>query len=151
MEPMTNYIVPPDILAKAWVLFHQTSAVVFRAFSKRVRPAGVTLEQTRVLFVLSRASSPLTRTEISRIVVRRPHTITALLQGMQRAGLIEKIKDDRNKKLVKVVMTQKGKKALKQVLQSQLAMKLTSSLSSEELYQLIGIMEKLHDAAVREL
>jgi len=146
-----SYVVPPDLLAKAWVLFHQTSAMVYRAFSKRVRPAGVSLEQTRVLFVVSRASSPLTRTEISRIVVRRPHTITALLQGMQRAGLIEKIKDDKNKKLVRAEMTKKGKEALKQVLQNQLAMELTSSLSSEEFYQLIGILEKLRDAAVRDL
>ena len=145
-----SYAVPSDIITKAWVLFDQTSAVVYRAFSKRVRPTGVSLEQTRVLFALSRASSPLTRTEISRVVVRRPHTITALLQGMQRAGLIAKIRDDKNKKLVMVEMTQKGKEALKQVLQSQPAMELISSLSGEELHQLIGILEKLRDAALRE-
>jgi len=146
-----SYVLPPDIVAKAWLLFDQTSAVVHRAFSKRVRPAGVSLEQTRVLFALSRASSPLTRTEISRVVVRRPHTITALLQGMERADLIAKIKDDENKKLVTVEMTKKGKQVLKQVLQNQLAIELISSLSSEEIYQLTGILEKLHDAALREL
>ena len=146
-----SYVVPPAIVTKAWVLFDQTSAVIYRAFVKRTRSAGVSLEQTRVLFAMSRAPSPLTRTEISRVVVRRPHTITALLQGMQRAGLIEKIKDDKNKKLVRAEMTKKGKEALKQVLQNQLAMELTSSLSSEEFYQLIGILEKLRDAALREL
>jgi DNA-binding MarR family transcriptional regulator len=144
-------IVPPDILAKTWVLFHQTSDAVYRASSKRLRPAGVSLEQARVLFVLSRSSSPPTRTEISRVVMRKPHTITALLQGMQRAGLIARIKDDRNKKLVRVVMTQKGKEAWKRVVQSELATELTASLSNEEFCQLSSILEKLRDAALREL
>ena len=146
-----SYVVPPDIVTKVWVLFDQTSAMIYRAFAKRTRSVGVSLEQTRVLFALSRASSPLTRTEISRVVVRRPHTITALLQGMERADLIAKIKDDENKKLVTVEMTKKGKQVLKQVLQNQLAIELISSLSSEEIYQLTGILEKLHDAALREL
>jgi len=83
--------------------------------------------------------------------MRKPHTITALLQGMQRAGLIARIKDDRNKKLVRVVMTQKGKEAWKRVVQSELATELTASLSNEEFCQLSSILEKLRDAALREL
>jgi DNA-binding MarR family transcriptional regulator len=143
--------VPPNILAKTWVLFDQTSYAVYRASSKRVQSAGVSLEQTRVLFVLSRASSPPTCADISRAVMRKRHTVTALLQGMERADLIARIKDDRNKKLVRVVMTQKGKEAWKRVVQTELATELTASLSSEEYYQLSNILEKLRDTALREL
>ena len=78
-------------------------------------------------------------------------SITALLQGMERAGLIARIKDDRNKKLVRVVMTEKGKEAWKRVVQSELATELAAFLSSEEFYQLSGILERLRDTAVREL
>lgn len=140
-----------DIVAKTWVLFHQAPDAVYRVSSKRLRPAGVTLEQSRVLFVLSRSSSPPSRTEIGRILMRKPHTVTALLNGMQRAGLIRRIKDDENENLLRVVMTEKGRDAWKQILQSKLATILTSTLSKEEFYQLSGILEKLRDAALREL
>ena len=70
---------------------------------------------------------------------------------MQKAGLIARIKDDRNKKLVRVVMTQKGKETWKQIVKSHLATELISSLTSEEFNQLNIILEKLLHAALAEL
>jgi DNA-binding MarR family transcriptional regulator len=148
---MLHDFVSDDLVAKTWVLLNQVAHAAYGATSKRLRPLGVTPEQARVLLILSRSSSPPTRTEISRIVMRKPHTITALLNGMQKAGLIRRIKDDKNNKLVRIVMTQKGSEVFKQVLQTQLAMRLTSSLSSEEFYQLSRILERLRDAVLREL
>jgi len=83
--------------------------------------------------------------------MRKPQTITSLLHGMQKAGLIARIKDDRNKKLVRVVMTQKGKETWKQIVKSHLATELISSLTSEEFNQLNIILEKLLHAALAEL
>ena len=143
--------VSDDIVAKAWVLLYQTSDAFYRASSKRLRPFGVSVERARVLLVLSRSSSPPTCSEISRVLMRKPHTITALVNGMQRAGLIRRIKDERNQKLVRVVMTEKGWDVWKESLQSELAMELGSSLSRGEYYQLSSMLERLRDAALREL
>ncbi len=143
-------LVSDDIVAKMWTVFPKASDAACRAASKRLRPVGVTLQQARALLVLSRSSSPPTCTEISRILMRKPHTITALLNGMQRAGLIRRVKDDGNQKLERVVMTQKGKEVWKQVLQTQLSMEFTSFLSIGEFYQLVSMLEKVRDAALRQ-
>jgi DNA-binding MarR family transcriptional regulator len=151
IKPIMSDLVSDNIAVKTWLLFYRTAVALYGAASKRLRPAGVSPGQARVLLVLSESSSPPTGTEISRIVGTKPHTITVLLNGMQRAGLIRRIKDDKNRKLVRVVMTQKGKKAWKQVLQIQLGIELTSLLSSEEFYQLDSILEKLLDGVHRGL
>ena len=140
-----------NAVARMWTTLLQASDAASKASTKMLRPLGVSLPQARVLLVLSRSSSPLTRTEISRIVMRRPHTITALLNGMQRGGLIRRIKDDRNQQLVRIVMTEKGREIWKQVLQTQLSLEFTSPLSIEQFHQLISMLEKVRDAALRQL
>jgi DNA-binding MarR family transcriptional regulator len=83
--------------------------------------------------------------------MRKPHTITALLNGMERAVLLRRIKDERNQKLLRVEMTEKGKEAWKRGVQSQLARELICSLDWEEFHLLSRMLEKLCDVAVREL
>lgn len=140
-----------DIVFRTWVLFHQAPRTVYNAASKRLRPAGVSLEQALLLFVLSKSPCPPNRAEIAQVLFRRPHTVTALLNGMQRAGLITRIRDDKNYKVRRVVMTEKGKEVFKQTQQTQLVIDLTSCLSRNELRQLSSILQKLRDVAVGEL
>ena len=83
--------------------------------------------------------------------MRKPHTVTALLNRMQSAGLISRIIDRENKKVVRVLMTPKGTEALKKVLRVQVERKMMVFLSSEEFQQMRGILEKLRDAALNEL
>lgn len=143
--------VSDDIVARMWVLLNQAFNAAYTVTSKKLRPWGISSQQAHVLLVLSGSSSPPTCTEISRIVMRKPHTVTALLNGMQRAGLIKRIKDDHNQKLVRVVMTKKGKEMWKQIVQTQLAISMISFLSVEEIQQLNSTLEKLRDAAFRQL
>ena len=140
-----------SIVFRAWVLFHQAPHAVYRASSRRLRSVGVTFEQAFLLFVLSMSPRPPTRTEIAQALVRRPHTVTALLNGMERAGLVTRIKDEKNRRVIRIVMTEKGEEAFKQAQETRLAVDLTSSLSREEFYQLSSILEKLRDVALGEL
>jgi DNA-binding MarR family transcriptional regulator len=142
--------VSDDIVAKMWTVLPQAADATFRAASKALRPVGVSVQQARVLRILSMSSPPPTCSEISRIVMRKPHTVTALLNGMQKAGLIKRIKDKGNRKLVKVVMTPKGREVLKQILQTPLSLEFTSFLSIEEFHQLVSMLEKVRDAALRQ-
>ena len=142
---------PDESLANMWVVLNQAYNAAYRATSNRLQPFGISNQQAWVLLILSTSSSPPTCTEISRIVMRKPHTVTALLNGMQRAGMITRIKDDHNQKLVRVVMTEEGKEVWKQLMRIQLAIGYTSLLSSGEICQLSSMLEKLRDAAVRQL
>jgi DNA-binding MarR family transcriptional regulator len=151
MESNKDDLASVDTVDEAWVLLNQAFDAAYRAASKKLQPIGVSPEQARLLVILGTSSYPPTCTEISRIVMRKPHTITALLNGMQRAGLIRRIKDERNQKLVRVVMTKKGREVRKQILQTHLSLELRSSMSRGEFYQLISALEKLRDTALKQL
>jgi DNA-binding MarR family transcriptional regulator len=144
-------LVSDDITAKTWVLLNQAADAAYRATSKRLRAVGVSFEQARVLFILGASSSSPTRTELSRILMRKPHTVTDLLNGMQRAGLIRRIKDEGNHKLVRVVLTKKGREMRKQVSLAPMPIELTSFLSSRELHQLSSMLEKVRNVALEQL
>ena len=143
-------LVSDDIVARMWTVLHQASDAASRAASKRFRPLGVSFQQVYVLLILARSASPPTCSEISRIVMRRPHTVTALLNGMQKAGLIKRVKDKGNQQLVRIVMTPKGREVWKQVLKTQLSIEFTSFLSTEEFHQVVRILKKIRDAALEQ-
>ena len=123
-----------DAIGNTWLLLNQAYDAVYRVTSEKLRHIGISPEQARLLFALSRSSNPPTRIEISQILMRKPHTITALLNRMQSAGLISRIIDRENKKLVRVVVTPKGAEALRKVLRVQVERKMMVFLSSEEFH-----------------
>jgi DNA-binding MarR family transcriptional regulator len=143
-------LVSDDIVARMWTVLHQASDAASRAAAKRFRPLGVSFQQVYVLLILARSASPPTGSEISRIVMRKPHTVTALLNGMQRAGLIKRVKDKGNQKLVRIVMTEKGKQVWEQVMQTPLSIEFTSFLSIREFHELVRMLENVRDAALRQ-
>ena len=143
-------LVSDDIVAKMWTVLHQASDAASRVASKRFRPLGVSSQQVYVLLILARSASPPTCSEISRIVMRRPHTVTALLNGMQRAGLIKRVKDKESQKLVRIVMTEKGRQVWEKVMQTPLSLEFTSLLSIGEFRQLVSMLEKVRDSALRQ-
>ena len=143
-------LVSDDIVARMWTVLHQASDAASRAASKRFRPLGVSFQQVYVLLILARSASAPTCSDISRIVMRRPHTVTALLNGMQRAGLIKRVKDKKNQKLVRIVMTKKGRQIWEKVMQTPLSIEFTSFLSIREFYELVRMLEIVRDAALRQ-
>ena len=51
-----------------------------------------------------------TPAEISRWLMRKPHTITHLLNRMEKCGQIKKVKDLKRKNQIRIALTEKGKR-----------------------------------------
>ena len=62
------------------------------------------------MFVVQALGNKATPAALSRHIIRQPHTVSALVDRMARRGLVKKVKDLDRKNLVRVVMTEKGKK-----------------------------------------
>jgi DNA-binding MarR family transcriptional regulator len=70
---------------------------------------GVTLSQCHALDLLSKKGS-LTMNELSRQMGLAKSTMTRIVNNMVREGWIDQVKDQRDKRLVNVRLTQEGKK-----------------------------------------
>ena len=52
-----------------------------------------------------------TPAKMSRILVRQPHTVSAIIDRMVKNGFLKKVKDMERKNWVRVIVTEKGEKA----------------------------------------
>ncbi|MDD5191488.1 MAG: MarR family transcriptional regulator, partial [Dehalococcoidales bacterium] len=94
-----------------WALLRQTRDAMVKARDRELEKHGSSTIQAAVLFTIQDIGPEATPAEISRRMVREPHSISGLLSRMEKQGLIKRVKDLPKKNMVRVTLTAKGKEA----------------------------------------
>jgi DNA-binding MarR family transcriptional regulator len=134
-----------------WLLLTHTRYAVFRAREKELQRYGVSPEQVGLLFVVQALGNKATPAAISRHIIRQPHTVSALVDRMARRGLVKKVKDLDRKNLVRVVMTEKGKKTYDLSTKRGPIHRIMGILSPEEKQEFRTHLEKILAKARKEI
>ena len=133
------------------LLLAQTRDAIYRARRKQLRRYNITPRQSVALFVIHSAGDKATPANISRWLFRESHTVSELLSRMERQGLVRRVKDLGKKNLVRIELTEKGRKTYHQSAKQQSISDVMSSLSEEECQQLMSYLQILRDNAMKEL
>ncbi|MFQ5996469.1 MAG: MarR family winged helix-turn-helix transcriptional regulator [Dehalococcoidales bacterium] len=133
-----------------WLILHVRRAMR-KLRAKELFQYGITPEEAAVLFVVQAIGDKATPAEIARYLLREPHTISGLLSRMVGDGLVRKTKDLARKNRVRVLLTDKGRKAYKQSTKRESVHRVMSCLSEEERQQLRAPLGKLCQKALEEL
>jgi DNA-binding MarR family transcriptional regulator len=136
---------------KLWVLLNQAADTTLRARQKELDRYGISSAEAALLFAVQAIGERATPAEITRWLLREPHTVTELLNRMEKGGLVKKSKDLERKNLVRVSITEKGRQAYEQSTKRKSIHKVISSLSQQERQQLRLYLEKLRNKALGEL
>lgn len=147
----TNSRISADEDYNLWVLLGQASDATLRARQKELDRYGMSAAEAAVLFVIQAIGERATPTEITRWLLREPHTVSELLSRMEKEGLVTKTKDLERKNLVRVAITEKGQQAYHRSMKRKSIHKVMSSLSEEEHRQLRSYLERLRDRALKQL
>lgn len=91
-----------------WVLLTQLTEGMLKANDKDLRPCGISSVQFTVLWIVSTASEPPTASELARRVQRKPSSIYALLDRMEKQGLLKIVRTTKGKPEVRALLTKKG-------------------------------------------
>jgi DNA-binding MarR family transcriptional regulator len=134
-----------------WMLLTHTRYAIYRAREKELQRYGVSPEQVGVLFIVQALGNKATPSEISRYILRQPHSVSALIERMSEKGLVKKVHDLDKKNLVRVSLTDKGKKLYDNSTKRGPIHKIMGILSNEERTQLKNILDKLHLHARKEI
>ena len=137
----------PDPYWQAWAVLVQTRHLLHETLKKAMEPLGISPRQAAVLFIVDGIDNPATPAEISRWLNRERPSVSVLLERMKRKGLIEKTKDFERKNLVRVTLTEKGKETLDCLMDMKIVAAVFSTLSEEELQQLMSWLTILSDSA----
>ena len=135
-----------DLTYDVLLLMAQTSDVIYRSLEAELDEKDITLAQLRLLLVLSRQDRPLTPAELCRYLFRKSQTMTNMLNRLEERGYVEIVPDQKDKRLVMVHMTGKGKQLLNVHSQwiSKAADEIVSCFSEDELQQFKGYLTRLH-------
>lgn len=144
-----NSMLSADQDYNLWVLLRQTRDALVRAREKELEKYGISSIQAAVLFNLQAIGDEATPAELSRRLVREPHSVSGLLNRMEKQGLITRNRDLPKRNMVRVMMTEKGKQAY-ELSKKRVSMHDTLAiLSEQERNQLWNTLEKLRDRALK--
>lgn len=132
-------------------LLDQTSDIVLRIRARELAPAGISAIEAAALFALANARQATTPAEISRWTLRESHSTSKLLQRMEAKGLVTRSSDLERRNLVRVAMTDEGRKAYEHSLKRETVPDAMTCLVPSEREQLDVLLRKLLQASLTEL
>jgi len=114
---------------------------------------GLTPQQHAVLIAIKYINDPVKPTDVARWLDRNTNSITLIIDRMEKDGLVKRIRDLRDRRSLRLVMTQKGKEVLEQATVPgwELVQELLSCLSEEDMETFNGLMEKVREKAFQYL
>lgn len=117
----------------------------------RMEAIGLSRGQGFVLFRLGHENG-LAQTELARQTMVRPATLTAVLQRMESAGLIERNTDPTDQRVSRVYLTAKGEEARgrAETIWREIGTELRAILSADERAVLVSLLRKLRTALATE-
>ena len=134
-----------------WWLMLLTRRTMYKARSRELYQYGITPEEAAVLFVTKAVGRKTTPAEISRWLLREPHSVSYLLRRMEKEGLIKMVKDLDRKNLIRVALTQKGHNAYRHSTSREVMHSILAPLSEEERQQLRSYLHKLLNEALKKI
>ncbi len=131
-----------------WILINTTRHAIFRSRTAELSEIGLTIGQSKLLFVVDALGKDATITAIGKQFFRVSHTITSLVTTAVKKGLVRREKDPYNKKIVRIVMTDAGRAAYEKSKKIDSIKRIMSGLSETRRKQLIKALEIiLHQAS----
>jgi DNA-binding MarR family transcriptional regulator len=79
-----------------------------RAQADRLAPLGLTPAQERALRMITRSEEPLRMTELADRLGIVPRSVTTVIDALERAGLVRRETDPRNRRAIRLHLTDHG-------------------------------------------
>jgi DNA-binding MarR family transcriptional regulator len=97
-----------------WSLFDRTRFAISRLRELELAQFGLSIEQSSIFHILSLYNSSTTARELEALTMRQHHSISALVNGMTKRGLIKKSKNPGEKRY-KIVLSEEGRELFSKV------------------------------------
>ncbi|NLE08451.1 MAG: MarR family transcriptional regulator [Dehalococcoidales bacterium] len=134
-----------------WVLFSQTRDAIVKVRERELQSYGISERHSQLLFIIKLIGRDATPAGIARWLFREPHSISEILNRMEKQGLIRKVKDLKRKNQVRIEITEKGEDQYRRSFIPRNIPDTFSKLSEGEQRQFIAILMKLRETAIEDI
>jgi len=145
----TNFEENGNLILKLWYMSHRTRALLKMCEDQIYGEYNLTMEQYSVLAAIKHIGGPARPTDIAQWLGRSTNTISMIVDRMVKAGLVRRVRDRRDRRVVNVSITSKGENALKPATLAgwEFIRKITLPLADEDKHTFI----RLHDTLRYEI
>ena len=147
----TKFYSDGDEFQDLYQVFDQARHLTYRAREKELQRYNLTPEQAQVLLIIQAIEDRATPVEISRLILREPHSVSAMVDRMEKKGLVVKVKDLKAKNMIRVAITDKGREAYEITTKRGPIRSIMSALDEDERRQFSQYLEKIMEKASEEL
>ncbi|MCX6010296.1 MAG: MarR family transcriptional regulator [Chloroflexi bacterium] len=139
-----------NTILRLWLLLHRVHDALALCEDFTFRRYGLTMEQFGVLSTVKGSAGSLRPTDLAQWLERSPNSVSMLVDRMVKAGLVRRIRDRADRRVVNVTLTSKGENALEPAAPAgwELVQKILSPLSDEDKHALAGLLETVKGEAL---
>jgi DNA-binding MarR family transcriptional regulator len=132
-----------------WMLLHQTYDAIYKCDDILFADVGLSPQQYIVLIAIKYIKAPATPTEIAHWTDRDISSITLILNRMEKDGLVTRVENQTDRRIVKIVATEKGKQLFEKasLVGWDMVQEILSGIAENELKTLDNILEKIRQKA----
>lgn len=134
-----------------WLLLRHARDAVAKARDYELDEIGLSRIQAGILYVVKTSTTPVTPAEISRWLLREPHTVKVDLDHMEKLDLITRVKDLPRRNLIRVSLTEKGEEAFDKSMEMPVIHRIMGTLPAAERESLRKLLDKLRNQALEEM
>jgi DNA-binding MarR family transcriptional regulator len=141
----TNFEENGNLVLRLWYMSHRTRALFKMCEDQIYGEYNLTMEQYAVLAAIKHIGGPARPTDIARWLGRSTNSISMIVDRMVKAGLVRRVRDRRDRRVVNVSITSKAEKALKPAILAgwEFIQKITSPIAYEDKHTFIRLHEAL--------
>lgn len=125
--------------------------IVFEVREKELAQFGLRPRHSAVIYAIKTLGEKATPGEIANIVFRKPHSVSVMLNRMEKKGLIKKNKAPGGGNRIIVTLTKKGEEAFEKASQRESLNRIFSVLTQTQRKQMQAGFKKLWESGIKEL
>ena len=140
---MSERIISRSLKSKVWDTFYGTSDSALKYADETFSKINMSLQQFIILSTIKRIEPPVTQSLVAKRVGRNPYSITLIIDRMEKDGLVKRIKDLKDRRSSRLVVTAKGQQFYDRAIDTAKTIpdRLLSCLSREELMVLNKLLK----------
>ena len=133
-----------NTVLRLWLLFRRVGDRLATCQDLVYGKYGLTSEQFGLLAAI-KSRGPLRPSDLAKLLERTPNSMSMLIDRMVKGGLVRRTRDRKDRRVVAVSMTEKGRTAVEPAIPAgwELIHELLSSLSDDEQRDLADALEKV--------
>jgi DNA-binding MarR family transcriptional regulator len=150
---MTTNSKSQNTVSRLWFMIHRTHNMLKACEDQVFSKHKITTEQYVVLVTIKYLGSHVRPTDVAGLLAHSPNSVSMIVDRMVKAGLLRRIRDRRDRRVVFLIITSKGEKILEPALVAgwEFVQKVLSPLSSGDREAFLSLLLTVQYEACKQL